>query len=221
MIKFFFYDWLGLNQKLFTYLNNIANLSLAPYYLNILSKFFDIFVFFLYFTSILIYKIYDLRGNSFDYQKYMTGFKKLMQIGLMYACIGIFYALMKYGINLPRPYCSMDHFSSISDFAGVRCLSSFPSAHTAMAFMISYLLFPYLNASGKIIACFGIMLVGLSRIALAMHYPADIIYSIAISYIICKSVDKILAIKSLQNKIISPSIHIIFRILISKLLKRL
>jgi membrane-associated phospholipid phosphatase len=221
MVKYLIYDWLGLNQKLFTYLNNITNLGIAPYWLNIMSNFFDIFVFSLYFILTFIYKIYYLRGDNFDYQKYIANFKQLIQVGFIYACIGIIYTLMKYGINLPRPYCSLEHFSSISNFANVRCLSSFPSAHTAVAFMISYLFFPYLNFFGRIMTCLMVLAVGLSRIALAMHYPADIVYSIAIAYIICKTVDKILSIRSVQNNIITRGLNIVFKIFISKLLKRL
>jgi membrane-associated phospholipid phosphatase len=221
MFKFFIYDWLGLNQKIFIYFNNILNVGIIPYYLNVFSKFFDILVFFLYFTLVLGYRIYDLRGGRFDYQRYTINFKQIIQIGLIYGSIGIIYTLIKYGINLPRPYCSLDHFFSAQDFSNARCLSSFPSAHTAMAFMISYLLFPYLNFLTRIIACLVVVIVGLSRIALAMHYPADVVYSVFISYIICRSVDKILAVKSIQQQIINPCLHFIFKALISKLLKKI
>lgn len=50
--------------------------------------------------------------------------------------------------------------------------------------MMAYFLWPYLSSLQKSIAIFIVILVALSRIALAMHYPADILYSLLVVAVI-------------------------------------
>ena len=115
-------------------------------------------------------------------QEFNIRYNKLVYAGLCYAIFGLTYAFLKFYVNIPRPFCSMPEgtFFTIMDTSRERCLSSFPSAHTGLAILVSYLLWQYLTSRLKHIAIIIIFITALSRITLAMHYPADILYSIFI-----------------------------------------
>ncbi|UXM85079.1 phosphatase PAP2 family protein [Methanococcus aeolicus] len=82
--------------------------------------------------------------------------------------------LLKFGINEPRPYLSLD---------GVHLLlnegtePSFPSNHTTMSFALSTMLFKYPNTKkiGAILFIWA-LLVGYSRIYAGVHYPFDVAF---------------------------------------------
>ena len=203
-MKHVIYDWLGLNKAIFTSVNYITNLGALPYFFIIISKPFELVAFISYYIIILLYTLLKLKRGEYKYIQYLKIFNELIKIGSMYACIGLFYAFLKYTIDMPRPYCATTNFLSINNFEHTRCLSSFPSAQTAMAVFMYYVSFGYLNKTCKILGCLIIFLVGVSRISLAMHFPADIVYSLLIALLICKCVEKILQLKTIQTNILVP-----------------
>jgi membrane-associated phospholipid phosphatase len=226
-----FYDFGGTNKALFQFINNLANVSIFPHILKIISEFFFIGNFAVYYFVLCLYcywrlkrqhaviapspkviaseakqsqEAYDnhyskpheiatpsskarndaansslLAGDDFSHT-----YNQLVKVGMCYALFGLAYAAMKFSINLPRPFCSLpaSAFTTILDVTNERCLSSFPSAHTGLAIIIAYYLWPYLKNYQKLAALLIIILVALSRITLAMHYPADILYSIIIAF---------------------------------------
>jgi membrane-associated phospholipid phosphatase len=89
-------------------------------------------------------------------------------------------------LNFPRPFCSLpsNSFTVIANIDLERCESSFPSSHSGLALLVTYFIWSYITIRQKIISCFIVILVAISRITLAMHYPSDIIYSFLITIII-------------------------------------
>lgn len=183
-MKEIFYDFGGFNKAIFLTLNHITNHYGLPYFLKYISSIFNIANFaFLYF-ALCIYQYIKLRNMDprILTQAFTIQYNKLVHAGICYAIFGFTYAFLKFYINIPRPFCSLptEAFSTIIDTSFERCLSSFPSAHTGLAIMVSYLLWQYLTIRMKFIAIITIFITALSRITLAMHYPADIFYSIFI-----------------------------------------
>ncbi len=181
------YDFWGLNKALFIFINYATNVSILPGFLAIISDFFFVGNFPFYYFSICLYFYFKLKkihklDPSQSHQLFVKIYNKLFEIGMCYTAAGFIYAGLKFGVNLPRPFCSLksNDFTTILDITNERCLSSFPSAHTALAVMITYYLLPYLRSYQKIIALAIIFTVAVSRITLAMHYPADILYSFII-----------------------------------------
>ena len=203
-MKHIFYDWYGFNQSLFVSVNYITNLGFLQKLFIIISKLFNIFAFLLYYLLLLLFIFFKLRNDKFSKDSYDRYFEILLKIGLTYTVIILAYSAMKFGINLPRPYCIMENFISIQNFANVRCLSSFPSAHTAMAVFMYYISFQHLSKGGKLLGAIVIALVGASRISLAMHFPADVLYSIVICLFICWFVQYMLNTNGLRNYIMLP-----------------
>lgn len=185
----FFYNFNGYNKELFLQINHFTNINILPFILQIISWPFGISKFAIYYVFCVIY-FFIILNRIDDHTEYKNKFwniyNNMVRVGIIYSFFGLLYAFLKYNINLPRPFCSLrsEDFFTIADISKERCLSSFPSSHTGLAVIIAYFLWPYLNYGQKIFATLIIILVGVSRLALAMHYPADIIYSIFIAAIV-------------------------------------
>lgn len=154
-----------------------------------------------------------LRGDDMDrgddsfantHTQFLRIYNQLVRVGLCYAIFGLSYAALKFGINLPRPFCSLPitDFITILDTTNERCLSSFPSAHVGLCVIMAYYLWPILKNYQKILALLTIILVAISRITLAMHYPSDILYSIIIAFILIFVSNKLF--EFLRLKLINP-----------------
>ncbi len=181
IMKEVFYDWGVYNKIIFYYLNHLSNYGYIPEALKILSSLFQIENFAICYLILCLHQYYQLKitpKSDFD-REFHRRYNTLVYIGTCYAFFGIVFAILKFSINLPRPFCSLPDgsFTTIALVTHERCLSSFPSAHTGLALIIGALSWRYLNCWIKILSTLVIMLVALSRITLAMHYPADILYS--------------------------------------------
>lgn len=183
-MKEIFYDFAGFNKAIFLTLNHITNHYGLPYFLKYISSIFNIENFALAYLGLCIYQYIKLRNMDprLLKQEFTIQYNKLVHAGICYTFLGFTYAFLKFYINIPRPFCSLPEevFFTIIDTSTERCLSGFPSAHTGLAIMVSYLLWQYLNIRMKSIAIITICITAISRITLAMHYPADILYSIFI-----------------------------------------
>ncbi|MDX2050487.1 MAG: phosphatase PAP2 family protein [Rickettsiaceae bacterium] len=115
-------------------------------------------------------------------------FSHFVEIGIIYSMIGLLYSAMKFGFNMPRPFCNetLGEFKTIIDTSLERCLSSFPSSHVAISILCAYSVWKFTGNISKCFCVIIIILTSISRIALAMHYPADILYSVIICFIIIR-----------------------------------
>lgn len=187
-MKEIFYDWLGYNTEIFYYLNNLGNYWFLPQILRCLSGVFNIENFAVYYLALCCFcywyarpsselnSLGKVRGGGWDF--FIT-YNTLVHIGICYAVCGLTYAALKFSVNLPRPFCSLPFgtFETVINTADERCMSSFPSSHSGLALMAAILAWGYFNLFAKTCAILVAIMVAFSRIALAMHYPADIVYS--------------------------------------------
>jgi membrane-associated phospholipid phosphatase len=190
-----FYSFYGLNEALFLIVNKATNFGIFPRVLQIISWVFSIANFSICYIALCLYHYTQLKQiNDLNQRqiKFWYLYNEIVLAGIIYTIFGLIYAILKFSINLPRPFCSLEsvNFTTIANIASERCLSSFPSAHTGLAFLVAYLLWKYFNLAQKIIAILIVMLVAISRISLAMHYPSDIIYSLVIVLFIIVAGDK-------------------------------
>jgi membrane-associated phospholipid phosphatase len=210
------YNFFGINKEIFIFVNKITNVGIIPTLLKISSQFFFIGNFAAYYLIICLYCYFKLKKRSNPKIEFVPIYNQLVKAGTCYSLFGFAYASLKFGINLPRPFCSLmpSEFTTILDVTKERCLSSFPSAHTGLAILIAYYLWPYLTKYQKAIVLSLIVVVSISRITLAMHYPADIIYSILIAYLIIFFSNKL--VDYMQNIIVKPIGKIIANILFGR-----
>lgn len=189
------YNFLGENKKLFILINKYTNISFIAKVMDCITSFFSIYAFVLYYVVIFIlayYKIIKRYRQNQDkkalYECSKSIYHSALNIGIIYIFFIVVYTILKFSVNLPRPFCSMaqDEFISIINSENIRCLSSFPSAHTAVSVLIVYCIWHYFPKKYliKYMSICLIIIVGVSRITLAMHYPADIIYSVPIMFVL-------------------------------------
>ncbi len=100
--------------------------------------------------------------------------------GLIAAVIGLLTAHgLKKLFGVPRPEHAVDFTSQFHRLAEEIAITSFsmPSGHTVAAFLLGTLLFAYLklNLVGKILLGIIMVAVGISRITLGVHWPADVL----------------------------------------------
>ncbi len=180
------YDWYGYNKEIFLSINHYFQAKNIQFFYKYLSYVFNISNFAIYYIiAVMLFLVCFKRiKGSEDY--FYKAYYYFVRIGICYAVIGLCYAAMKFTINMPRPFCSFENgsFFTVMDILEERCLSSFPSAHVAMVILLSYSLWKFLNYFAKFAIVIAFILVALSRIALAMHFPADIIYSMIIAVIL-------------------------------------
>jgi len=210
------YNFFGINKEIFIFVNKITNVGIIPTLLKISSQFFFIGNFAAYYLIICLYCYFKLKKRSNPKIEFVPIYNQLVKAGTCYSLFGFAYAALKFGINLPRPFCSLtpSEFTTILDVTKERCLSSFPSAHTGLAILIAYYLWPYLTKYQKAIVFSLIVVVSISRITLAMHYPADIIYSILIASLIIFFSNKL--VDYMQNIIVKPIGKIIADVLFGR-----
>jgi membrane-associated phospholipid phosphatase len=178
-MKELLYDFYGYNQGIFYLLNEFCISYKLQVPLLYISRIFDIENFAIYYilAVAILWVQRRITAPSYDF---------MTKLGTSYACFGLLYAFLKFTINMPRPFCSLPQgsFTTIMDIAHERCLSSFPSSHTGLAILIALNIWPYIGSGMRIFSAFIIGLVALSRVGLAMHYPADIFYSIFIAILV-------------------------------------
>ena len=209
------YNLLGFNRPLFIAINDVANIGILPDILQAISSIFFIANFAAGYLIACICFYYKTKKAADKTEYFIPIYHKLTQIGICYALFGLTFAALKFSIDLPRPFCSLltTEFITIMDISTERCLSSFPSAHTGLSVFIAYCFWPYMNKILKLLACLIIIAVAISRVTLAMHYPADILYSAIITIIIIITGNFLY--RSLKNTMITPVGIFIIRVFFS------
>jgi membrane-associated phospholipid phosphatase len=100
---------------------------------------------------------------------------------------------------MPRPICTLTLSNNLNIIReNINCFHSFPSAHCAFGTLFAASLWSYSNKFTKIVLALIVAATALSRIILAMHYPADVIYGISITLLLTAAGSKI--INAIFNK---------------------
>jgi len=110
----------------------------------------------------------------------LRGGKKFLQLVLVLISAGILVEVIKHFFPSPRP---ISVFSDINVLGPVLKARSFPSGHTASTFgLVSFISgeFPRLDTLIWIMA----VLIGLSRVYVGAHFPADVLFGAGLGYLL-------------------------------------
>src|SRR5262249_18578369 len=97
--------------------------------------------------------------------------------------------------GFPRPFVSLPKssvFAILPDVSVKQYWMSFPSGHSSFAMFMGVSLWPILNRYLKVIIGTLVILIGLSRVVLGMHFPADVVGGFILSFVIVKIVSGLL-----------------------------
>lgn len=193
-LKDFLYDFNGFNIILFHYINNLfANNSFFEFIIPILSaigswKTFPFIILALLLISLLkiSYKHQLTFYQTFFNNEFKAYFNILVPICVAYIITICIAYILKNFLIFPRPLCILENlniikeigYSSIDQMIYDRCNEdgSFPSAHSSIAAVLIIGLWKKLGNFGQILGILYLLIIGVTRIAIGVHFPADVIW---------------------------------------------
>ncbi len=97
-------------------------------------------------------------------------------------------AVLKIAIGRPRPF---DLFEAVSNSEVLVHGYGFPSGHTALVTVMGLMMMPYVPKQFRWVIVLIVCAVGVSRIALGVHAPLDLVGGFAIGYLAVFAVKKV------------------------------
>ena len=104
----------------------------------------------------------------------------------------ILFIVLKLIIHRPRPF---DAFNELIPLVDKPSDYSFPSGHTASAFICAFMVYDGLPKKYSILVFILAILVAFSRLYVGVHYPTDILAGIVLAYIVYKFMKKTMSTK--------------------------
>lgn len=180
MLKDTLYHWGGANEKLFYMVNGIQGGEWYEKFM-LLGSFLGNHHYFPFYlvliAAIAVVAIMRAEGNAKTEQ--ILGWSGVIGVLLVsYGLDGVILKGLKAYMAYPRPFQILPegtvHLigSSMDEDQYNR---SFPSGHASFAMLLAASLWPVLNKAGNWLAAFFVVWVSLSRLALGVHFPMDVL----------------------------------------------
>lgn len=173
-MKELFYDWGGLNVQLFHAINGLHSGWIDRVML-LGTALGDHHLFALYFSlAALAGLLLGARGQKAAAGRSQVWLAALAVFAAAYLLDGLLLGYLKPLLDFPRPPLALPPGSFI--VVGTPELHhSFPSGHSSFAMLVGASLWPALNRPFKVLAALFVLWVGISRISLGFHFPADVL----------------------------------------------
>lgn len=165
------YDWSGWNQRLFLALNGFDSAALDAV-MCALSAIGDYRNFPVYFTAGLAFAWWLRRTGRDPSADAMQ--QAMWRFAIGYAFGFVLVGALKVAFDFPRPAAVFGP-GAIHLIGNGESRYALPSGHAAFAALLAAALWPVLRRSGRAALLLFAFAVGLSRIGLGMHFPADVI----------------------------------------------
>lgn len=154
------YDWGGANQSLFLALNGmrgpvVDGVMVSGTYLGS------------FWNALWVVGLGLLAATRWGLGPWLKGF--LAGLTLVVTVV----AAAKWGFDLPRPAVVLPGLVHL--LVPPESPFSFPSGHSAFAMLLAGSLFPLLNPWGRGVAVAFVLWVGVSRVSVGAHFPADVV----------------------------------------------
>lgn len=176
-MKEIFYDWGGANVWLFHAINDVRfgwldNIMLLGTGLG------DHTLFPFYVGLLTLFALVVVNTPAQDTDQYRVQVTRWMAVIAVFSCAylfdGLLLGVLKPLLDFPRPPLALSpdtvHVVGIPEFH-----HSLPSGHSSFAMLVTASLWPVLNRSWRVAGAFFVLWVGMSRMSLGAHFPADVI----------------------------------------------
>jgi membrane-associated phospholipid phosphatase len=182
-MKEIFYDWGGANVWLFHAINDIHfawldNIMLFGTYLGV-HTFFSF-----YLVLLTLIALFAVNRPAQDFSAYKTRVKRWMAViavfSLAYWLDGILLGTLKPLLDFPRPPLALP-LDSVHIIGTAEYHHSLPSGHASFAMMVVASWWPVLTRWLRVAGVCFVVWVGVSRISLGAHFPADVLAGFILS----------------------------------------
>lgn len=160
------YDWLGWNQSLLLSINHGLPDDLQSVAL-VGSALGNYWAAPMVFAALLWWSRRsqdELRRAAIRRQAYAFGASFLLAFAAA--------ALLKWGLDFPRPVGALG--AAVRAVVPEETRQAFPSGHSVYAALVASALWPLAHSAARLLLFISVLWVGYSRVALGVHFPADV-----------------------------------------------
>lgn len=169
-MKEILYDWGGANIWLFHAVNDVHYAYLDQFML-LGTKLGEHALFPFYIGIIALFALHDVAKDRQKTERWLT---VITVFSIAYLLDGLLIGALKPLLDFPRPPLVLPpgtvHIVGIAEYH-----HSLPSGHSSFAMLCTASLWPVLNRYARMAGAFFVLWVGLSRISLGAHFPADVL----------------------------------------------
>ena len=166
--KFFLYDWGGLNIALFQAINMSTPAALEPPV-----SFFNLVIGNYWTAPLMLLAMWGWSKSAPDPTRADAIRYRLRVFSVAFALAFLVATILKLWIDFPRPPAVFGDMVRV--IGGIERHYSLPSGHATYAALVVGALWPLIGRRGRIGLVLYAALVGWSRIAAGMHFPADVL----------------------------------------------
>ncbi len=197
-MKEIFYDWGGGNVWLFHCINNIRFPGLDSVML-LGTTLGDHTLFPLYLGMVALFGLVvtntPIQDNSHHRIRVSRCMAAIAVFSLAYVLDAALLGYLKPLLDFPRPPLALP--PGTLNIVGIpEYHHSLPSGHSSFAMLVAASLWPVLNRNWRIIAAIYVLWVGVSRVSLGAHFPADVmagfLSSLAVVMLVYVAVQKLM-----------------------------
>ena len=174
-MKWYFYDWGGLNIWLFHLINNIHNGAIDTLMLAATAiASHQLFVCYLAVLSLIATRAIGKKSRAQTDTKALLWISSISVFSIAYLADGWFLGVLKPLLDFPRPPLALP-IETVHIVGAAEFHHSLPSGHSSFAMLMAASIWPLLVFPWqKYMAISFVFLVGVSRISLGAHFPADV-----------------------------------------------
>jgi membrane-associated phospholipid phosphatase len=185
-IKAIFYDWNGVNTKLFHLLNGI-NDPVMNQLMVVGALVGKHHMFFAYFPLLIVAAWYDTfrhgSKNENHSERRILWAQSLLVLLLAYGAILLWVPFLKDMFAFSRPFAALPEgtVNVLDNHARGSANASFPSGHAIFAMTMAAGIWPVLTAPYRWLAAAFVVWICVSRIVVGAHFPADVAVGAALA----------------------------------------
>lgn len=165
--KFLVYDWGGWNVALFHAINSGMPSALDPvaWCFSLIGNYWT--------APLLLLGLWRWSISASNPARACAVRQRLVTFGLAFALALLAASALKWWLDFPRPPAVLGHLVHVIGEPELHY--SLPSGHSTFAALVVGALWPLVGFRGRVALVFYAALVGWSRVAAGMHFPADVV----------------------------------------------